>query len=57
MFLVIESGGLVMYVFLTVVAICIFFAIVIKMFIKDSKHDLVIEIGKNKFSMKKHDKE
>ena len=47
-----------MYAFLTVLVICIFFAIIIKMFIKDNKHDLEIQIGKNrKFSMKKHDKE
>ena len=46
-----------MYVFLTVVAVCIFFAIIVKMFIKDNKHNLVIKIGKYEFSMKKHDKE
>lgn len=46
-----------MYVFLTIVAICVFFAIIVRMFMKDKIHDLEIQIGKNKFSMKKHDKE
>lgn len=45
-----------MYVFLTILVICLFFAIIVKMFIKDNNHDLEIQIGKHKFSMKKHDR-
>lgn len=46
-----------MYVFLSVATIAIFCTIIIKMFIQDSKHDLKIQAGKFKFSIKKHDKE
>lgn len=46
-----------MYVFLLILLISIFCTIIIKMFMKDNKHDLEIQIGKFKFSMKKHDKE
>lgn len=46
-----------MYAISIVIAILIFCIIIIRMFMKDSKHDLEINFGKFKFSMKKHDKE
>lgn len=46
-----------MYMFLSVVVVAVFCTIIIKMFIKDNKHDLKIQAGKFKFSIKKHDKE
>lgn len=45
-----------MYIFLSIIIISIFCTITIKIFMKDSKHDLEIQIGKFKFSMKKHEK-
>lgn len=57
MFLFIESGGEIMYLFLSIIIIFMFCTIITKMFMKDNKHDLEIQIGKFKFSMKKHDKE
>lgn len=44
-----------MYIFLTIVVICIFLTIIVKMFIKDD-NDIIIEVGKWKFSMTKHEK-
>ncbi len=46
-----------MYLFLSIIIIFMFCTIITKMFMKDNKHDLEIQIGKFKFSMKKHDKE
>jgi hypothetical protein len=46
-----------MYMFLSVLVIAIFCMITIKMFMKDSNHDLKIQAGKFKFSIKKHDNE
>lgn len=46
-----------MYIFLSVVVMAVFCIIIVKIFIKDNKHDLDIQAGKFKFSIKKHDKE
>lgn len=46
-----------MYLFLSVIIIAVFCVICIKMFMKDHEHDLEIQAGKFKFSIKKHDKE
>lgn len=46
-----------MYIFLSVVVMAVFCIIIVKIFIKDNKHDLNIQAGKFKFSIKKHDKE
>lgn len=46
-----------MYLILSIIIISMFCTIIIKIFMKDNKHDLEIQIGKFKFSMKKHDKE
>lgn len=45
-----------MYLFLSIIIISMFCTIIIKMFMKDNKHDLEIQIGIFKFSMKKHEK-
>lgn len=45
-----------MYIFLSIVVILFFCTIIISMFMKDNKHDLEINFGKFKFSIKKHDK-
>lgn len=53
-----KSGGIIMYVLLGLIVIFIFCIIIIKMFIKDNKHDLVIQIGKYfRFSIRLHDEE
>lgn len=46
-----------MYIFLSLLVLCVFLIIIIKMFMQDKYHDLEIVFGKYKFSMKKHDKE
>ncbi len=37
--------------------ICLTFIIIVKIFVKDNKHDLEIKIGKSYFNIKKHDRE
>jgi len=46
-----------MYTFLSVIVNEIFCIIIIKMFMKDNKHDWEIQAGKFKFSIKQHDRE
>lgn len=45
-----------MYMFLSIVVLCVFCIMIIKIFTKDNKHDLVIKIGFLSFHMIKHDK-
>lgn len=45
-----------MYALLTIVIIAICCVVIIRFFISDNKHDLEIQAGKFKFSIKKHDK-
>ncbi len=46
-----------MYMFLSNIVIAVFCIIIINIFMKDSTHDLKIQFGKFKFSIKNHDKE
>ena len=46
-----------MYIFLSVIVIAIFSTIIIRMFMKDHEHDLIIQAGKFMFSIKRHDNE
>lgn len=46
-----------MYIFLSIIVVSIFCAVIIKIFTKDNKHDLNIKFGGFEFSMIKHDKE
>ncbi len=46
-----------MYICISVIVIAIFSTAIVKMFIKDNKHDLEIQAGKFKLLIKKHDKE
>ena len=45
-----------MYLFLSIIIISMFCTITVKIFTKDNRHDLEIQIRKFKFSMKKHEK-
>lgn len=42
---------------LCLLIVCLTFVIIVKMFIKDNKHDLEIKIGESYFNIKKHEKE
>ena len=46
-----------MYFCMTVLIVSICCVIAIKIFMKDNKHDMEIQVGKFRFSIKKHDKE
>ena len=52
-----EAEEIFMYIFLTVLIVSVCCVISIKIFMKDSKHDMEIQVGKFRFSIKKHDKE
>ena len=53
----IGSGGKYMYVLMTVLVVSVCCVVSIKIFMKDTKHDMEIQMGKFRFSIKKHDKE
>ena len=47
-----------MYLFLTVIVVAIFCTMIVIVFVKDNKHDLLIQVGKKfRLSIKIHDEE
>ncbi len=50
-----NAEGFIMYIFLSILSICVLCVYIVKLFMEDKKHDLIIRIGKFVISIKKHD--